>query len=69
MSYQVFDPITGQHTLAATIEEAQEIRIGFITSFLDKNISMFSVAQVDTTEEGETWTAVEMPNDFTIRVL
>lgn len=70
MKYMVFNPILGQHTEANTEEEAIEFRKLFITDFVDKNIHMFSIARVETDDDGnDTWSNLEVTNGFTLTIL
>lgn len=69
MSYMIFNPLSGQHEEASSLEEAIDIRKKCITDFIDSNIHVFSVVRVDKTEDGTTWVPIEMTNDFFIKIL
>lgn len=56
--YHIFNPVTGKHTDALTIEEAMRLRQQFIDDFLRVNLPVFSVIEETVANTGESTTRV-----------
>ena len=54
--YHVFNPMTGQHVDALSLEDAAQRRQEFINQFLQANIGMFSVIEETVANTGESST-------------
>lgn len=59
--YKIFNPLTGLHETAQSLEEAKQLKLQYITDYLNVNMNMFSIAYVEVDQENnETWSLIEL---------